>query len=186
MEFAKVAIRQRGGNTEVSSNMVQWIGEHHSFNNVTCKEYWIPTSPWVQGTDPESVQQRLIGELMRKDLMVSPLIPTVAFAQGLGQPGSYGVQPAVTNQQWAIRNSSDGAGRQCYTGAERFKTPTISQDASGACTEEVPGYKMNVIFTALSDSMTVCYSLSHALPRQSISSFQLFFLFVVIKLLGHL
>jgi hypothetical protein len=71
MKFASAAMRQRGANTEVSSTMFQWLSEHNSFNHVEHEEYWIPVSPWVQGTDPESIRQRYIGELARQDITVS-------------------------------------------------------------------------------------------------------------------
>jgi len=63
-------MRQRGANTEVSSTMFQWLSEHNLFNHVKHEEYWIPVSPWVQGTDPESIRQRYIGELVRQDITV--------------------------------------------------------------------------------------------------------------------
>jgi hypothetical protein len=70
MEFANVAITQGGGEAEVSSNLVRWVNEHHSFENIVHQEYWIPASPWAQGTDPESIRQTSIGERTCKELTV--------------------------------------------------------------------------------------------------------------------
>ena len=70
MEVLGAAVRARGGSTEISSKLLQWVSEHDAFENIVHREHWIPMSPWVQGDDPEAIRQRQIGELGRDDILV--------------------------------------------------------------------------------------------------------------------
>jgi hypothetical protein len=70
MEFLNMAIRARGGSTEVSSNLYEWVSQHGAFENVEYQEVWLPASPWMQGNDPETLRLRWIGECARDDVLV--------------------------------------------------------------------------------------------------------------------
>ena len=70
VESISSAIRSRGGGVDVASSLPRWVEEHGAFESPVCQEHWIPTSPWMQGDDPEAVRQRWIGELARDDVLV--------------------------------------------------------------------------------------------------------------------
>jgi hypothetical protein len=111
MAHWKSAISRSGGSAEVSTSMIQWITQHRSFEDVVQEEYWIPTSPWSQGTDPESAKYRSVAELVRNGVMVGPLtlcIPFIHYRVGICHMG-----PIHAAQQWATRGPRQQTGRQC-------------------------------------------------------------------------
>lgn len=71
MSYAHRAVRERGGDADASRHLHEWISNHPAFEDVVYREYWIPTSPWLRGSDPESVFWNEVGAVMRDDIKAS-------------------------------------------------------------------------------------------------------------------
>jgi hypothetical protein len=66
VSFTRVAVTNSGGSVDAASHIQSWIANHPAFEDVVCRDYWMPCSTWVQG---DEAQMRL-SEMMRDDIMV--------------------------------------------------------------------------------------------------------------------
>ncbi|KAG8219411.1 hypothetical protein J3R82DRAFT_333 [Butyriboletus roseoflavus] len=68
MSYANRAVKQRGGDADASSHLHEWISNHPAFEDVVYREYWVPCSPWMRGSDPETQFWNEVGTVLREDL----------------------------------------------------------------------------------------------------------------------
>lgn len=71
MSYANRAVRERGGDADAATHLHEWISNHPAFEDVVYQEFYIPCSPWLRGSDPETIFWNEIGTTMRDDLKVS-------------------------------------------------------------------------------------------------------------------
>ncbi|KAI0323106.1 hypothetical protein OF83DRAFT_1048220 [Amylostereum chailletii] len=68
MSLLNLAIRQRGGSPDAATMLHPWVSQHHAFEDVVYREYYLPTAPFVSRRDPDYHCQKAISELVREDL----------------------------------------------------------------------------------------------------------------------
>ncbi|KIL01069.1 hypothetical protein PAXRUDRAFT_821087 [Paxillus rubicundulus Ve08.2h10] len=68
MSYANRAVRARGGDADASLHLLEWVSNHPAFEDVVYREFWLPCSPWLPGSDPQTTFMNEIGETMRDDL----------------------------------------------------------------------------------------------------------------------
>lgn len=73
LSFARFAVRGWGGSVDAAGYIRSWISNHAAFEDVVCRDYWIPASPWVHGDEA----QMRIGETMQEDILVC--LPRTSF-----------------------------------------------------------------------------------------------------------
>lgn len=71
MSYANRAVKERGGDADASIHLHEWISNHPAFEDVVSREFWMPLSPCVRGSDPESDFWNEIGTTMRDDVKAS-------------------------------------------------------------------------------------------------------------------
>jgi hypothetical protein len=69
-EYTRRAARQRGGDVDASKHIHSMVYAQNAFENIVSREFWIPISPWSQGTDPESKWWNSVGETAQQGLLV--------------------------------------------------------------------------------------------------------------------
>jgi hypothetical protein len=67
----RMAASQRGGDVDAANHIHTWVHEQGMFENIVYREYWVPTCPWGEGTDPETKWWNSVGETSRDCLLVS-------------------------------------------------------------------------------------------------------------------
>ena len=77
MSYARRAVEERGGDALASTHLYEWISNHPAFEDVVYREFWIPCSPWIRGSNPESNFWNEVGSIMRDDLKASNLCSAV-------------------------------------------------------------------------------------------------------------
>ncbi|KAI0931414.1 hypothetical protein AcW1_001179 [Taiwanofungus camphoratus] len=71
MNHCHVAVQRSGGEPDAANYLYRWIRDHPAFENVVYREFWLPTSPWKKGNDPESQRHNRIAHIFREDVLVS-------------------------------------------------------------------------------------------------------------------
>src|ERR1700726_709935 len=69
------AATARGADVEAADKLRGWVVDHGAFEGIVDRQFWIPSSPWPKGDDPEAVWLRRVGEVVREDFLVRFLIP---------------------------------------------------------------------------------------------------------------
>ena len=75
MSYVNRAVRERGGDAEASTHMHEWVSNHPAFEDVVSRDFWIPCSPWMHGSDPMTKFWNGVGATMRDDIKVSASLP---------------------------------------------------------------------------------------------------------------
>lgn len=88
MNQCHIAVLQRGGEPDAANHLHRWISEHGAFEDVVYREFWLPTSPWRKGSDPESMRQNRIATIFRQDVLAF-LKSGRPLLLGTGLPESY-------------------------------------------------------------------------------------------------
>ncbi|TFK77503.1 S-adenosyl-L-methionine-dependent methyltransferase [Pluteus cervinus] len=65
LAFAKLAVINSGGSPDAATHLHSWIREHPAFEDVVYQDYWVPTSPWINGSDA----QKRVAACMRDDII---------------------------------------------------------------------------------------------------------------------
>jgi len=65
LAFVGLAARNRGGDVDAATHLHSWVSNHRSFENVVCRDFYIPTSTWR--TDSELWTR--FGANMRDDIL---------------------------------------------------------------------------------------------------------------------
>ncbi|KAF8899162.1 hypothetical protein BD779DRAFT_1487304 [Infundibulicybe gibba] len=65
LAFLSLAARNLGGSVDAATHLHSWIASHGAFENIVYREFWVPTSPWVQD---DEFQNRM-GLGMRDDIL---------------------------------------------------------------------------------------------------------------------
>lgn len=74
VSWAYMAVGRRGGSLNAAEKLYSWVTDNPLFEDVVYKQYWVPSSPWLQGDDPETRRLNEIGELVREDSKVIALL----------------------------------------------------------------------------------------------------------------
>lgn len=85
MSYANRAVKERGGDADASLHLHEWISDHPAFEDVVYREFWVPCSPWLRGSDPESIFWNEVGTVLRDDIKASKTAPesSVLFLSSL-------------------------------------------------------------------------------------------------------
>jgi SAM-dependent methyltransferase len=70
LAWAYMAVIRRGGTLDAADRLYDWVKDNPMFEDVVHKQYWLPSSPWFQGDDPETTRLNELAELVREDTMV--------------------------------------------------------------------------------------------------------------------
>jgi hypothetical protein len=70
MAFVYMAVSARGGCLDAPGKLHSWVKEIPAFTDVFHARLWVPSSPWLEGTDPETKRLNELGVLMTEDIKV--------------------------------------------------------------------------------------------------------------------
>jgi len=70
MNHCHTAVQHSGGTPDAANHLHRWVSEHAAFEDVVYREFWLPTSPWFKGKDPQSVRQSRIAHVFRDDILM--------------------------------------------------------------------------------------------------------------------
>ncbi|KIM71701.1 hypothetical protein PILCRDRAFT_830189 [Piloderma croceum F 1598] len=68
MALICIAVSVRGGCLDASGKLYSWVKEIPAFTDIVHTRHWVPWSPWLEGTDPETKRLNALGALMSEDI----------------------------------------------------------------------------------------------------------------------
>lgn len=71
-----MAAGRRGGTLDAADNLYNWVQSVPAFENVVYEQYWVPSSPWLEGDDDETKRLNELGTYMREDILVGVVFCT--------------------------------------------------------------------------------------------------------------
>lgn len=64
------AVSARGGCLDAPGKLHSWVKGIPVFTDVEYAKLWVPSSPWLEGTDPATKRLNTLGALMTEDIKV--------------------------------------------------------------------------------------------------------------------